>query len=119
MYTVQQKIGCLVTQSMKVGALDIVDGWMEGDAEVYKFVTKLEVDKYVPKSLQRHFSKEGLHYTDIITYDPKLIARAPYRLPVKSIAPILPEKVHLLSMPCPLLYNSLSSHHVCEDVWPN
>jgi hypothetical protein len=80
---------------MKVGALDIVDGWMEGESEVYKFVTKLEVDNYVPKSLQRHFSKEGLHYTDIITYDPKLIARAPYRLPVKSIAPILPEKVHL------------------------
>ncbi|KAK9901312.1 hypothetical protein WJX75_005857 [Coccomyxa subellipsoidea] len=88
----------LVSKSMKVGALDIVDGWMEGESEVYKFVTKLEVDNYVPKSLQRHFSKEGLHYTDIITYDPKLIARAPYRLPVKSIAPILPEKSRIECM---------------------
>ena len=79
---------------MKVGSLDIVDGWMEGEAEVYKFVTMLEVDKYVPKSFQRHFAKQGLQYTDIITYDPKLIACPPYRLPVKSIAPILPEKVY-------------------------
>ncbi|BDA45295.1 hypothetical protein COCOBI_07-0820 [Coccomyxa sp. Obi] len=85
----------LMSKSMKVGALEIVDCWMEADAEVYKFVTKLDVDKYVPKGLQKHFSKEGLHYTDIITYDPKLIAFAPYRLPVKSIAPILPEKARI------------------------
>lgn len=85
---------------MKVGALEIVDCWMEGDSEVYKFVTKLEVDKYVPKSLQKHFSKDGLHYTDIITYDPKLIACAPYRLPVKSIAPIFPEKVSVPDCAC-------------------
>ncbi|CAL8471107.1 g10649 [Coccomyxa elongata] len=84
----------LVSKSMKVGALEIVDCWMEGNSEVYKFVTKLDVNKYVPKSLQKHFS-EGLHYTDIITYDPKLIACAPYRLPVKSIAPIFPEKARI------------------------
>lgn len=85
---------------MKVGALEIMDCWMEGNAEVYKFVTKLDVDKYVPKSLQKHFT-EGLYYTDIITYDAKLIACAPYRLPVKSIAPIFPEKVSGPACACP------------------
>ncbi len=92
---------------MKVGALEIVDCWMEGESEVCKFVTKLEVDKYVPKSLQKHFS-EGLHYTDIITYDPKLIACAPYRLPVKSIAPIFPEKVNV--QVCALSCNARNFH---------
>lgn len=78
-----------------MGALEIIDGWMEGEAEVYKFVTKLDVDKYVPKNLRRHFAQEGLNYTDIITYKPTLISHSPYRLLVKSISPILPEKVHL------------------------
>ena len=27
-------------QSMKLGSLDIVDGWRDGETEVYKFVTK-------------------------------------------------------------------------------
>jgi hypothetical protein len=83
----------MLAQSMKLGALDIVDGWMEGEIEVYKFVTKPDLDKFVPKGLQKYIAKHGLQYTDIITYDPKLIARSPYRLPVRSIPPKLPEKV--------------------------
>lgn len=69
-----------------------MEGWLEGDTEVYKFVTRPDLDKFVPKKLQRHF-KGGLQYTDIITYDPAKIAQSPFVLDVKSIAPILPDRV--------------------------
>lgn len=105
-------------QSMKLGALDIVDGWTEGEAEVYKFVTKPDLDKFVPKGVQKYFAKHGLHYTDIITYDPKLIDKPPFRLPVRSIPPILPDRVRTSIKLCarPPLYGHLH-HMVCGVIY--
>ena len=78
--------------SANLGGLDIVEGWLDGEVEVYKFVTKPDLDRYVPKRLQKHF-KDGLRYTDIIRYDPAKIASSPYTLDVTSISPILAERV--------------------------
>lgn len=80
---------------MKLGSLNIVEGWRDGDGqtEVYKFVTKPDLDAYVPASLQKHFLKGSFQYVDIIRYDPRHIARSPYQLHVSSIPPILPDQV--------------------------
>ena len=79
--------------SANLGGLDIVEGWLDGEVEVYKIVTKPDLDRYVPKRLQKHF-KDGLRYTDIIRYDPAKIASSPYTLDVTSISPILAEWVN-------------------------
>ena len=71
--------------SANLGGLDIVEGWLDGDVEVYRFVTKPDMDKFVPKRLQKHFKGGALQYTDIIRYDPANIAEAPYTLGVQSI----------------------------------
>ena len=97
--------------SCNLGGLDIVEGWLEGETEVYRFVTKPDLDKFVPKRLQKHFKEGGLQYTDIIRYDPAKIAQSPFVLDVSSIPPILAERVE------PLL-PSASIHHAlpCQDV---
>ena len=84
---------------MKLGCLDIVDGWSDGDGQtdVYKFLTKPDFDAYVPKSLQKHFLKGKFQYVDIIRYDPRHIAHSPFRLHVSSSPPILPDQVRLIS----------------------
>ena len=56
-------------------------------------MTKPDMDKFVPKRLQKHFKGGALQYTDIIRYDPATIAEAPYTLGVLSIPPILAERV--------------------------
>ena len=90
--------------SANLGGLDIVEGWLDGDVEVYRFVTKPEMDKFVPKRLQKHFKGGALQYTDIIRYDPATIAEAPYTLGVQSIPPILAERVQsMFSSPAPAL----------------
>ena len=66
---------------------------LAGDVEVYKFVTDPDMDKYVPRSLQHHLSGGKITYTDIIRYDPKLIASAPFKLPVESIPPVFSNRV--------------------------
>jgi hypothetical protein len=83
----------LLACSANLGGLDIVEGWLDGEVEVYKLVTKPDLDRYVPKRLQKHF-KDGLRYTDIIRYDPAKIASSPYTLDVSSISPILAERVN-------------------------
>ena len=89
----------LLACSANLGGLDIVEGWLDGEIEVYKFVTKPDLDRYVPKRLQKHF-KGGLQYTDIIRYDPAKIASSPYTLDVTSISPILAERVSPSLPPC-------------------
>ena len=83
----------LVACSANLGGLDIVEGWLEGETEVYRFVTKPDLDKFVPKRLQKHFKEGGLQYTDIIRYDPAKISQPPFVLDVTSIPPILAERV--------------------------
>ena len=70
-----------------------MEGWLEGETEVYRFVTKPDLDKFVPKRLQKHFKEGGLQYTDIIKYDPAKISQSPFILDVTSIPPILAERV--------------------------
>ena len=70
-----------------------MEGWLEGEIEVYRFVTKPDLDKFVPKRLQKHFKEGGLQYTDIIRYDPAKISQSPFVLDVTSIPPILAERV--------------------------
>ena len=53
------------------------------------------MDKYVPRSLQHHLAGGKITYTDIIRYDPKLIASPPFRLPVESIPPVFSNRVYL------------------------
>lgn len=86
----------VVSCSANLGGLDIVEGWLDGETEVYRFVTKPDLDKFVPKSLQKHFKEGGLQYTDIIRYDPAKISQAPFVLDVTSIPPILAERVFSL-----------------------
>ena len=73
-----------------------MEGWLDGEAEVYRFVTRPDLDKFVPKRLQRHFKGGGLQYTDIIRYHPDKIAQSPFVLDVTSIPPILAERVRCL-----------------------
>jgi len=82
--------------SANLGGLDIVEGWLDGEVEVYRFVTTPDLDKFVPKRLHKHFKGGKLQYTDIIRYDPAKIARSPFVLDVTSIPPILAERVRLL-----------------------
>ncbi len=77
---------------------------------MYRFVTKPDLDMFVPKRLQKHFKEGGLQYTDIIKYDPAKISQSPFVLDVTSIPPILAERVLPL-----LLYHQclvcLKGHH--------
>ncbi|KAK9830764.1 hypothetical protein WJX74_006040 [Apatococcus lobatus] len=97
----------LVAKVMKLGALDIAEGWMEGGVEVYKFVTDPDMDKYVPRSLQHHLAGGKITYTDIIRYDPKLIASAPFKLPVESIPPVFSNRA---TIHCTLLIEEVDEH---------
>ncbi|KAK9791832.1 hypothetical protein WJX73_004695, partial [Symbiochloris irregularis] len=85
----------LVAKVMKLGGLEIHDGWMDGDVEVYKFVTRPDIDKFVPKKLQHYLPGGNLYYIDIIEYDPKRLKGSPYKLSVTSIPPIFPSKAHI------------------------
>ena len=46
---------------MKLGQLEITDGWMDGEKEVYKFTTKPSVN--IPQSLNRYLPGGELVYT--------------------------------------------------------
>ena len=48
-------------QVMKLGQLEITDGWMDGEKEVYKFTTKPSVN--IPQSLNRYLPGGELVYT--------------------------------------------------------
>ena len=50
-----------VLQVMKLGQLEITDGWMDGDTEVYKFTTRPNVN--IPQSLNRYLPGGELVYT--------------------------------------------------------
>ncbi|KAK9830091.1 hypothetical protein WJX72_009745 [[Myrmecia] bisecta] len=79
----------LVAKVMKLGCLEIVEGWTKADGvEVYKLVTSPDLDKFVPKNLQHHLPGGSLKYTDIIEYDPRRIAQSPFKLKVTSIPPV-------------------------------
>ena len=48
-------------QVMKLGQLEITDGWMDGQQEVYKSTTRPDVN--VPQSLSRYLPGGELAYT--------------------------------------------------------
>ena len=48
-------------QVMKLGQLEITDGWMDGEKEVYKFTTRPNVS--IPQSLNRYLPGGELVYT--------------------------------------------------------
>ena len=48
-------------QVMKLGQLEITDGWMDGEKEVYKFTTRPNVN--IPQSLNRYLPGGELVYT--------------------------------------------------------
>ena len=51
---------CHVLQVMKLGQLEITDGWMDGEKEVYKFTTKPNVS--IPQSLNQYLPGGELVY---------------------------------------------------------
>ncbi len=79
---------------------------------MYRFVTKPDLDMFVPKRLQKHFKEGGLQYTDIIRYDPAKIAQSPFVLDVTSIPPILAERV-LLPLPSPCYHHAPPCQDIC------
>ena len=99
---------------MKLGSLDIVEGWRDADGqtEVYKFVTVPDLDAYVPQPLQKHFLKGAFQYVDIIRYDPRHITCSPFQLYVSSIPPILPDQVLCSTASLPLVH---AFSHVSTD----
>ena len=40
--------------------------WMEGDTEVYEFVTKPDIHRYCPHQFKHMLPGGDLHYTDVI-----------------------------------------------------
>lgn len=40
--------------------------WMEGEVEVYEFVTKPDMHRYVPHQFKHFIPGGDLHYTDVI-----------------------------------------------------
>lgn len=64
-----------------------------GAMQVYQFVTRPDIDKFVPKRLQHYLPNGNLFYIDIIEYDPRLLQGSPFQLRVTSIPPIFPNKV--------------------------
>jgi hypothetical protein len=61
--------------------------------QVFKLVTKPDIDRFVPKRLQHYIPGGELTYTDIIRYDPKLLENPPFKLLVHSIPPIFKNQV--------------------------
>ena len=47
-------------------SLEMGKAWHEGEAEVYEFITKPDIEKYVPKQFKHFIPGGDLHYTDII-----------------------------------------------------
>eukprot|EP00891_Asterochloris_glomerata_P004842 jgi/Astpho2/4842/fgenesh1_pg.00069_%23_2_t len=78
---------------MKLGQLEITDGWMDGQQEVYKSTTRPDVN--IPQSLSRYLPGGELAYTDIITYDPACLKQAPYMLEASvKLQLVIEEKVY-------------------------
>ena len=63
--------------------------------QVFKLVTKPDIDRFVPKRLQHYIPGGELTYTDIIRYDPKLLENPPFKLLVHSIPPIFKNQVSI------------------------
>ena len=61
----QQECTCYV-QSCKLESLEMGDSWMEGDTEVYEFVTKPDVYSYCPQHLKKFLPMGELSYVDVI-----------------------------------------------------
>ena len=61
--------------------------------QVYKFVTRPDLDKFVPKAFQHYLPNGNLFYIDLIEYDPAKLKGSPFKLHVTSIPPIFPSKV--------------------------
>jgi hypothetical protein len=55
-----------VVQTCKLESLEMGNSWMEGDTEVYEFVTKPDVFSYCPQHLKKFLPGGDLHYTDVI-----------------------------------------------------
>lgn len=53
-------------QTCKLESLEMGKSWMEGDVEVYEFVTKPDVHKYVPHQFKHFIPGGDLHYIDVI-----------------------------------------------------
>jgi hypothetical protein len=68
--------------------------------QVFKLVTKPDIDRFVPKRLQHYIPGGELTYTDIIRYDPKLLENPPFKLLVHSIPPIFKNKVRMSPWCC-------------------
>mmetsp|Transcript_21307 Transcript_21307/g.64113 ORF Transcript_21307/g.64113 Transcript_21307/m.64113 type:complete len:554 (+) Transcript_21307:294-1955(+) len=81
----------LVAETQKLGSLEIRDGWADGPVQVFKLVTKPDVDHFVPKRLQKYLPL-SLEYTDVIRYDPAKLQDPPFVLDVHSIPPVFPSK---------------------------
>lgn len=46
--------------------MEVGESWLEGDTEVYEFVTKPDIHKYVPHKFKHFIPGGDLHYTDVI-----------------------------------------------------
>lgn len=55
-----------VLQMSNLESLEMGKTWMNGEAEVYEFITKPDIEKYVPKQFKHFIPGGDLHYTDII-----------------------------------------------------
>lgn len=60
--------------------------------QVFKLVTKPDINSFVPKRLQKYLPL-SLEYTDIIRYDPQRLRGPPFVLDVHSIPPVFASKV--------------------------
>ncbi len=60
--------------------------------QVFKLVTKPDINYFVPKRLQKYLPI-SLEYTDIIRYDPQRLRGPPFVLDVHSIPPVFASKV--------------------------
>ena len=56
----------LLLQTCKLESLEMGNSWMEGDTEVYEFITKPDVQRYVPQQFKHILPGGDLHYTDVI-----------------------------------------------------
>ena len=54
------------TQMCKLESLEMGNCWVKGDVEIYEFITKPDIDRYVPHQFKHFLPGGDLHYTDII-----------------------------------------------------
>ncbi|BDA50521.1 hypothetical protein COCOBI_16-1970 [Coccomyxa sp. Obi] len=84
----------LLAEVMQLGEVEVVETWRDGDIRYEKEVQKPDYDRWVPKIGRKLIkNRDDLDFYDIIRYDPDLLDKPPYQLPLQVEREVIIEAI--------------------------